>query len=107
MKQNYKTIFFTGATPEDKRRELVNLFQKSNKKAKEIMLLSLGAGCVGINLTAANSMVVCEPDWNPGKEAQCVDRMEIFLKINKPNPYKKLYIFKTLFLATELVKTNR
>ena len=41
----------------------------------EVFLASLGAGGVGINLTAANRVFMMEPQFNPGAEAQAIDRV--------------------------------
>ncbi len=38
------------------------------------MLLSLKAGGVGLNLTAANHLLLLDPAWNPASEWQCFDR---------------------------------
>ena len=40
-----------------------------------ILLLSLKAGGVGLNLTAACRVYIIEPYWNPAVEAQAVDRV--------------------------------
>ncbi|KAH7150358.1 SNF2 family N-terminal domain-containing protein [Dactylonectria estremocensis] len=40
-----------------------------------IMLASIGAAGEGIDLTAANSVHIIEPQWNPMAEAQAVDRV--------------------------------
>ena len=39
-----------------------------------VFLLSLRAGGVGINLTAADYVILLDPWWNPAVEAQAVDR---------------------------------
>jgi len=39
-----------------------------------LFLVSLKAGGVGINLTAADSVILFDPWWNPAVEAQAVDR---------------------------------
>lgn len=40
----------------------------------DIFLLSLKAGGSGLNLTAADTVVLLDPWWNPAAEAQAVDR---------------------------------
>ncbi|GKZ52258.1 hypothetical protein AnigIFM49718_000133 [Aspergillus niger] len=40
-----------------------------------IMLASIGAAGEGIDLTAANSIHIVEPQWNPMAEAQAIDRV--------------------------------
>ena len=40
----------------------------------DVLLLSTGAGGVGLTLTQANRVVVYDPSWNPSQDAQAVDR---------------------------------
>ena len=40
----------------------------------QVLLLSLMAGGVGLNLTAANHLLLLDPAWNPATEEQCFDR---------------------------------
>ena len=39
-----------------------------------LFLLSLKAGGVGLNLTAADTVILYDPWWNPAVEAQATDR---------------------------------
>ncbi len=39
-----------------------------------VFLISLKAGGVGLNLTMADYVIICDPWWNPAVEAQAVDR---------------------------------
>ncbi|PHH65357.1 hypothetical protein CDD81_2769 [Ophiocordyceps australis] len=41
----------------------------------EVMLVSIMAGGLGLNLTAANKVYVMEPQYNPAAEAQAIDRV--------------------------------
>jgi hypothetical protein len=38
------------------------------------LLMTIGVGGVGLNLTAADRVILFEPSWNPAVEAQAVDR---------------------------------
>lgn len=40
-----------------------------------VILVSIGAGGLGLNLTKANKCFVMEPQFNPAAEAQAVDRV--------------------------------
>ena len=40
-----------------------------------VVLVSLKAGGVGLNLTAANHAHICDPWWNPSVEEQAADRV--------------------------------
>ena len=54
------------------RQERVERFQ--NDPACPLFLISLKAGGVGLNLTAADYVFILDPWWNPAVEAQAIDR---------------------------------
>ncbi|MGA7904237.1 MAG: SNF2-related protein [Terrimicrobiaceae bacterium] len=54
------------------RREVVDRFQ--NDERIPLFLISLKAGGVGLNLTAADTVIHFDPWWNPAVEAQATDR---------------------------------
>jgi len=54
------------------RTEIINKFQNTNDF--NILLISLKAGGVGLNLTAASYVFVLDPWWNPAVENQATDR---------------------------------
>ncbi len=54
------------------RQEEVNRFQ--NDPAIPVFLISLKAGGVGLNLSAADTVIHFDPWWNPAVEAQATDR---------------------------------
>lgn len=61
-----------GGTPVKKRNEMVREF--NSDKYIPYMILSLKAGGVGLNLTAANHVVHFDRWWNPAVENQATDR---------------------------------
>ena len=46
----------------------------NNDPAIPLFLLSLKAGGTGLNLTSADTVVICDPWWNPAVELQAADR---------------------------------
>lgn len=68
-----QTLFLHGGTPRTKRDELIARFQ-SDDRAAPIFILSLRAGGVGLNLTAANHVFHFDRWWNPAVESQATDR---------------------------------
>ena len=56
------------------RTSVIAEFQDPSPDSPRVLLLSLRAGGVGLNLTAANKMVLIDPAWNPATEDQCFDR---------------------------------
>ncbi len=53
---------------------VVDRFQSSSEGSPPVMLLSLKAGGVGLNLTAADHVFLVDPWWNPATEDQAADR---------------------------------
>lgn len=54
------------------REKIVNDFQENNDL--RVFLISLKAGGVGLNLTAADYVFLIDPWWNPAVESQAIDR---------------------------------
>ncbi|KAE8604306.1 hypothetical protein XENTR_v10014665 [Xenopus tropicalis] len=63
-----------GSMTQKKRTEAIQSFQRPDAQSPTIMLLSLKAGGVGLNLTAASRVFLMDPAWNPAAEEQCFDR---------------------------------
>uniref|UniRef100_A0A8C0J612 Helicase like transcription factor n=1 Tax=Chelonoidis abingdonii TaxID=106734 RepID=A0A8C0J612_CHEAB len=63
-----------GSMAQKKRVQAIQSFQDSQTGSPTIMLLSLKAGGVGLNLTAASRVFLMDPAWNPAAEDQCFDR---------------------------------
>ena len=61
-----------GSTPHDRRQTQIADFQNASGSA--VFLISLKAGGAGINLTAADYVILLDPWWNPAVEAQAIDR---------------------------------
>ena len=66
-------LFLHGGTPQKQRQGIIDTFQKADGKAP-ILLLSLKAGGVGLNLTAATHVFHYDRWWNPAVENQATDR---------------------------------
>lgn len=58
-----------------RRNELVEEFNSAHTDNLRVMLLSLTAGGVGLNLVGANRMFLLDIHWNPALEQQCSDRI--------------------------------
>jgi len=64
-------LYLDGSTPLKERAELVSRFQQGNN---DLFLISLKAGGLGLNLTAADYIIHLDPWWNPAIEDQASDR---------------------------------
>ncbi len=66
--------FLHGGVPKPKRDRMVERFQSGQDDAPKVFLLSVKAGGVGLNLTAANHVFHFDRWWNPAVENQATDR---------------------------------
>jgi SNF2 family DNA or RNA helicase len=64
---------YDGAMRNDLRE--ASLERLRNHSKTRILLCSLRAGSLGLNLTAASRVVILEPFWNPFVEEQAIDRV--------------------------------
>ena len=81
------TQFYLAGDTEN-RGELVKQFQSTQGPA--VFLISLKAGGFGLNLTAANYVVLFDPWWNPAVENQAIDRTHRIGQVNKVMAYRLL-----------------
>lgn len=70
--RNYKYCRLDGSTKLEDRRDTVADFQ--TRSDIFIFLLSTRAGGLGINLTAADTVIFYDSDWNPTIDSQAMDR---------------------------------
>ena len=66
-------LLLHGGTPREQRERMVARFQ-TGSHAPPVFILSLKAGGVGLNLTAANHVFHFDRWWNPAVEDQATDR---------------------------------
>jgi non-specific serine/threonine protein kinase len=64
--------YFDGSTSATERERAIQNFQ--NNDDCRVFLISLKAGGVGLNLTAADYVYIVDPWWNPAVEQQAIDR---------------------------------
>jgi superfamily II DNA or RNA helicase len=64
--------YFDGSTSSADREKAIQNFQ--NNDDCRVFLISLKAGGVGLNLTAADYVYIVDPWWNPAVEQQAIDR---------------------------------
>jgi SNF2 family DNA or RNA helicase len=70
INKRIRFAMLTGASTN--REKIVNSFQ--NDPENKIFLISLKAGGVGLNLTAADYVFILDPWWNPASEMQALNR---------------------------------
>ena len=69
--QGITYLYLDGSTPISQRDKLVKDFQAGKG---QLFLISLKAGGLGLNLTAADYVIHLDPWWNPAIEEQASDR---------------------------------
>ena len=70
--QGWTHLYLDGQTPASERARLVDAFQRGEG---DFFLISLKAGGMGLNLTAANYVLLLDPWWNPAVGNQAADRV--------------------------------
>ncbi|BGP40520.1 hypothetical protein JCM10449v2_004482 [Rhodotorula kratochvilovae] len=97
------TCRFDGSMKQDKREDVIRSFTEPNKTAvagskdKEnpmVMLLSLKAGALGLNLTVASQVFLMDPWWQPAIELQAIDR------VNRIGQTQTVRVFQLVAKAT-------
>jgi len=71
MQEGYRLRCIDGSTPLEERQREIDAFQSGDG---DVFLISLKAGGVGLNLTAASYVFHLDPWWNPAVEDQATDR---------------------------------
>ncbi|TAE62012.1 MAG: DEAD/DEAH box helicase, partial [Bacteroidetes bacterium] len=69
---NIPYAYFDGSTSTADREKAIQKFQENDEC--RVFLISLKAGGVGLNLTAADYVYIVDPWWNPAVEQQAIDR---------------------------------
>lgn len=70
--QGIEYAYFDGGSSSTERERAIQNFQ--NNEECRVFLISLKAGGVGLNLTAADYVYIVDPWWNPAVEQQAIDR---------------------------------
>ncbi|MHC1704259.1 MAG: DEAD/DEAH box helicase [Tenuifilaceae bacterium] len=92
---SYQTL--TGSTIN--RKEVVDRFQ--NDPSVKIFLISIKAGGVGLNLTAADYIFILDPWWNPAVENQAISRA------HRIGQDKNIFVYRFISLNTVEEKIMR
>lgn len=81
-----KYYYLDGSTKASDRAALMQKFNDTNEA--QLFLISLKAGGVGLNLTAADYVYLVDPWWNPAVEQQAIDRTHRIGQTQKVFAYK-------------------
>ncbi|KAH8403973.1 hypothetical protein KR215_007287 [Drosophila sulfurigaster] len=92
-KERLSSLELNGTILVKNRQDIVNEFNNPSS-SKRILLLSLTAGGVGLNLIGANHLILLDLHWNPQLEAQAQDR------IYRVGQKKDVVIYKMMCMDT-------
>eukprot|EP00884_Botryococcus_braunii_P002146 jgi/Botrbrau1/11932/Bobra.341_1s0001.2 len=87
-----KCVRLEGSMSMDQRDSVIDAF--SNDATVKVFLMSLKAGGVALNLTAASHIMLMDPWWNPAVEQQAQDR------IHRLGQYKPIYVTRFVIAGT-------
>ena len=90
----HQTLRIDGTTKH--RQDIVANFQEASQPT--VLLMSLKAGGVGLNLTAADHVFIMDPWWNPAAERQAADRAH---RIGRERP-----VFVHKFIARQTIEED-
>jgi SNF2 family DNA or RNA helicase len=62
----------TGDVPNHRRQDIIDEFTNADPGA--VLISQITAGGVGLNIQAANIVILCEPQWKPSIEEQAISR---------------------------------
>ncbi len=77
--KGYDYCYMDGSYSTAQRQREVDCFQSGEKN---IFISSIKAGGIGLNLTAANYVIILDPWWNPATEDQAMDRAHRIGQVN-------------------------
>lgn len=96
--EGYSHVKLDGSTSNEVRQENISAFQAPDKNIF-IFLLTTRAGGVGLNLMAADTVFIFDPDFNPHQDIQALSRVH---RIGQYKPVK-VFRFITQFSVEERI----
>jgi SNF2 family DNA or RNA helicase len=100
-KSGYAYQYLDGSTPAKARKKAVEDFQSGQG---DVFLISLKAGGLGLNLTAADYVIHMDPWWNPAVEDQASDRAH---RIGQDKPVTVYRLVAANTIEEKIVQLHR
>ncbi|XP_023939975.2 uncharacterized protein LOC112047188 [Bicyclus anynana] len=83
-----------GSVPAEVRQKWCREFNADTNTGTKLFLISTRAGCLGLNMTAANRVIILDTSWNPAHDIQSIFRVYRF------GQRKDCYIYRLVAMGT-------
>ncbi|KAJ8717736.1 hypothetical protein PYW07_005666 [Mythimna separata] len=83
-----------GSVPVEVRQKWCREFNADNNYKTKLFLVSTRAGCLGLNMTSANRVIIMDTSWNPAHDIQSIFRVYRF------GQKKDCYIYRLVAMGT-------
>ncbi|CAH0590437.1 unnamed protein product [Chrysodeixis includens] len=83
-----------GSVPAEVRQKWCREFNADNNYKTKLFLVSTRAGCLGLNMTAANRVIIMDTSWNPAHDIQSIFRVYRF------GQKKDCFIYRLVAMGT-------
>ncbi|XP_014365796.2 uncharacterized protein LOC106716733 [Papilio machaon] len=83
-----------GSVPAEVRQNWCREFNSPNNLTTNLFLISTRAGCLGLNMTTANRVIILDTSWNPAHDIQSIFRVYRF------GQKKDCYIYRLVAMGT-------
>ncbi|XP_072942561.1 uncharacterized protein [Epargyreus clarus] len=83
-----------GSVPAEVRQKWCREFNAEHNVNTKLFLISTRAGCLGLNMTAANRVIILDTSWNPAHDIQSIFRVYRF------GQKKDCYIYRLVAMGT-------
>ena len=100
-KMGVEHFYLDGSTPIKKREQMVRDFQNGDK---QVFVVSLKAGGLGLNLTGANYVIHLDPWWNPAIEQQATDRAH---RIGQKQPVTVYHLISSHTIEEKILRLHK
>ncbi|KAI3387418.1 hypothetical protein SNEBB_000949 [Seison nebaliae] len=101
--RQYKYVRLDGSIKVETRAELLKKFNEKNSQYF-IFLLSTRAGGLGLNLQAADTVIIFDSDWNPQQDLQAQDRAH---RIGQTNEVRVLRLITANSIEERILATAK
>jgi SNF2 family DNA or RNA helicase len=104
VKKNFSlpVWLINGEIPPQERQVIVDKF--SGIIGSAVLIINPRAGGSGLNITAANHVIIYNPEWNPALEMQCIARAH---RRGQVRPVTIHYLYYANTVEEAIVETSR